>query len=152
MAKILFIEDEEFLMEGLIFEMRDNGHEVIVTPNGEKAITYLKNDQQDFDLIILDVMLPTGEPEGPLAAISKEIRTDELGLEILRQLREEMNDQTPVIVLTAAIDVDLKNRIIELGIARYFSKPTSLNDFMAAVNKVLPPKASTHEIKSTEIT
>ena len=137
MAKILLIEDEEFLMEGLIYELKDNNHEVIVVGDGEDALKSLNNGQHDFQLIILDVMLPIGEPTESPAAVPEEIKTDEMGLEILRQIREEMNDRTPVIVLTAAIDIDLRSRIIELGVERYFSKPTSLEDFMETVNRVV---------------
>ena len=142
MARILFIEEEDFGMEGLISELRDNKHEVIVVGDGETAIKSLRNGKHDFQLIILDVMLPIGEPTESPPAVSEEIKTDEMGLEILRQMRQEMNDQTPVIVLTAAIDIDLRTRINEFGVEKYFSKPTSLEDFIEAVNNVLSPEIS----------
>lgn len=136
MAKILFVEDEQFLMEGLIFELADNQHEVMVVGDGETAIRRLEKGRHNFELIILDVMLPAGEPNGK-PTIDKNVKTDEMGLEILRQLRENMLDQTPVIVLTAAIDDDLKARIMSYGVERYFTKPTSLPVLIEAVHDIL---------------
>ena len=135
MAKILFIEDNEFTMQGFIMELEDANHEVIVAKEAEEAIMRLQNSNHDFDLIVLDIMLSRGKPRG-LPALDENIKTGEMGLEILRQLREEMNDKTPVIVLTAVIDDDVKTRVLSYGVERYFTKPTSLIDFTSAVEAV----------------
>ena len=136
MAKILFAEDEEFLMQSFIWELQDANHEVTVARDGEEAILHLQKDNHDFGLIVLDIMLPRGSHEG-VPAVGEDIKTGEMGLEVLRQLRQEMGDETPVIVLTAVIDDDLKARMLDYGVEQYFTKPTSLTDFMNAVDTAL---------------
>lgn len=136
MANILFVEEEQFLMETFMYRLQDEGHTVTIVGDGETAIAQLKQGQHDFKLIILDIMLPIGRPEG-VPFVGEDVRTEEMGLEILRQLRQNMNDQTPVIVLTAALDFELKNKVIGLGVKRYFTKPTSLEQFIQTVNDIL---------------
>lgn len=139
MAKILFIEDEDFLIRAFVDTLVDNGHNVTLARNGEKAIRYLNDRDSNFDLIILDIMLPQGEVEdSPL--ISENIGDYQRGVEILRQLREKMKDETPVIVLSAVGADEVKNRVLKLGVKRYFTKPVSLSRFMDEVNNVLSKK------------
>lgn len=140
MANILFIEDEKFLMRAFSETLRDNGHNVTVAGSGEDAIRYLRNRDQNLDLIILDIMLPQGEVIGS-PYISEEIGDYKRGVEILRQLREEMRDQTPVIVLSAVGADEVKNKVLNLGVEKYFTKPTSPSRFMDEVNNVLSGKA-----------
>jgi len=137
MAKILFVEDEEFNVRSFIWELEDAAdHEVTIVGGGEETIRSLKSGNHDFDLIILDIMLPRGNHKGS-PVVGDNIKTDKMGLEILRQLREKMNDETPVIVLTAVMDDDLKTEVTGYGVEKYFVKPTALEDFMEAVEKAL---------------
>jgi len=136
MAKILFIEDEEFSIHSFICELEDRGHEVVVSTDGEGAIRCLNGGSHNLDLIILDIMLPRGDHEGS-PAVGDDIKTGEMGLEILRQLRIEMRDATPIIVHTAAIDDDLRARVLSYGVERHFCKPVSLTDLIGAVEEVL---------------
>jgi two-component system OmpR family response regulator len=135
MAKILFIEEEKFLMQSFIWGLEEAGHRVTMAKDGEEAIRCLKGGH-DYTLIILDIMLPRGNYEGS-PAISEDIKAGEMGLEVLRQMREEMNDETPVIVLTAVIDDDLKTKVLGHRVKEYFAKPISVRDFLDAVKKVL---------------
>jgi len=136
MAKILFVEDEKFNMQSFIWELEETDHQIIVVNGGEEAIRSLKSGGHDFDLIILDIMLPRGDHKGS-PAVGDDIKTGEMGLEILRQLREEMNDETPVIVLTAVMDDDLKARMLRYGVAKHFAKPVPMTDFMDALEAAL---------------
>ena len=136
MAKILFVEDEEFNVQSFMWELQDAGHQVVRVGEGEETIRCLENGNHNFDLIILDIMLPRGNHRAQ-PAIGNDIKTGKMGLEILRQLREEMNDETPVIALTAAMDDDLKTKVMNYDVEKYFVKPIALEEFMGAVEKAL---------------
>lgn len=136
MARILFVDEEDFLMASFIEELRDVGYEVTVAKSGEEAIRCLEDGHHDFALIILDIMLPRGDDKG-LPTVGKGINTGEMGLEVLRLLREDMSDETPVIVLTAVMDDDIKTKILDYRVERYFAKPIALADFIDAVERAL---------------
>jgi CheY-like chemotaxis protein len=136
MTRILFIEDEEHNMQSFVWKLQDGDHQVTIAKDAEEAITYLQSGHHDFGLIILDIMLPRGEHKGS-SSISKNIRSVEMGLELLRQLREEMKDATPVIVITAITEQDIKIKILSYGVQAYFTKPAPLLDFMKAVDKAI---------------
>ena len=58
MSRVLIVEDEEHLANGLRFNLEAEGYEVDVVDNGEAALSLLTNAPADFDLVVLDVMLP----------------------------------------------------------------------------------------------
>jgi DNA-binding response OmpR family regulator len=142
MAKILFIEDEDDLISAFVDTLEDNGNTVTKARSGEEAVRYLNGGDHSFNLIILDIMLPQGDVEGS-PFISENIGDYERGVEILRQLRKEMRgEETPVIVLSAVGADEVKKRVLELGVKRYFTKPVSLGRFMDEVNNVLSQKTA----------
>ena len=58
MSKILVVEDEQHLADGLRFNLEAEGYQVQVTETGESALEVLKSDPAGFDVVVLDVMLP----------------------------------------------------------------------------------------------
>ena len=58
MAKILVVEDEEHLAQGLRFNLEAEGHEVEIADDGRRAAELLADPERAFDLVILDLMLP----------------------------------------------------------------------------------------------
>ena len=78
--KILVVEDETTLRETLAYNLKREGYEVAATGDGGEALELAR--EHEFDLIVLDVMLPTLD-----------------GLSIVRILRKEQ--RTPIIMLTA---------------------------------------------------
>jgi DNA-binding response OmpR family regulator len=58
MSRILVVEDEQHLAEGLRFNLESEGYQVEVAETGEAALELLKMDSPPFDVVILDVMLP----------------------------------------------------------------------------------------------
>ena len=56
MARILIVEDEANLAQGLLFNLKAEGHEVAVEADGESALETLR--REPFDAVVLDVMLP----------------------------------------------------------------------------------------------
>ena len=58
MSKVLVVEDEQHLADGLRFNLEAEGYQVQVTDTGESALEVLKSDPAAFDVVVLDVMLP----------------------------------------------------------------------------------------------
>ena len=96
--KTLLVEDTVQLSKALSTVLRRNGHVVDCAFDGEEALEFIR--QYDYDVIILDVMMPKKD-----------------GFEVLSIMREEGN-ATPVIMLTARSSVDDKIQGLDLGADR----------------------------------
>ena len=116
--KVLIIEDDPNIVRVLELELQHEGY--LVEKEYDGLFGLRRAQDESFDLILLDVMLP---------AIN--------GLEVLRQLRTEC--QTPVILLTARDSVMDKVHGLDEGAADYVTKPFA-NDRRAM--RWLKPKAS----------
>lgn len=123
MKKLLIVEDDNDLREGLEFTFRSEKYEVISANTIKKAKECLQ--QMDFQGIILDCNLPDGN-----------------GFELCKKLREE--SEIPIIMLTAR-DTELDEiKALELGADDYMSKPFSVAVLKARVKKIL--KNTEHSI------
>jgi DNA-binding response OmpR family regulator len=116
-SKILLVEDEEHIAQGLRFNLQNQGFEVEVLDKGDKALELL--GKQRFDLIILDVMLPGAD-----------------GMEIARNRRRQ-GDWTPILMLTARDDAKDVIAGIEAGADDYLAKPFDLEELLARVKGLL---------------
>jgi two-component system alkaline phosphatase synthesis response regulator PhoP len=58
MSRILIVEDEQHLAEGLRFNLEAEGYQIQVLDNGEAALDILTKGESAFDVVVLDVMLP----------------------------------------------------------------------------------------------
>ncbi|EGS31741.1 response regulator receiver domain protein [Peptoniphilus sp. oral taxon 375 str. F0436] len=127
MAKLLICDDEKILRDSLKRYAGLDGHQVLEASNGQEALDLCQ--KEDFDLLILDVMMPIMDGFTAL----KEIRTF---------------SQVPVLMLTAKGDEF--DRIIgfELGVDDYVVKPFSSREIMLRVQAILrrSQKTSPHEI------
>ena len=94
MTRILVVEDEAHLAEGLRFNLEAEGYSVQVSGNGEEALKLLLKDKDEFDALVLDVMLPGKD-----------------GFAVAQALRAA-NNYIPLLMLTAR---SRKRRIISLG-------------------------------------
>ena len=112
MSKILIVEDEETIAELEKDYLELSGFEVEVANDGEKGLE--KALGEDYDLIILDLMLPKVD-----------------GFEICRQVREEKN--TPIIMVSAKKDDIDQIRGLGLGADDYMTKPFSPSELVARV-------------------
>ncbi len=115
--KILIVEDEEHLANGLRFNLEADGFAVETAYDGEKALQILEN--QTFDAIVLDVMMPKMN-----------------GFEVARSLREAENF-TPILMLTALGKPEDVLSGFEAGADDYLPKPFDLNIFLARINGLL---------------
>ena len=114
--QLLVVEDEQTLRETLTYNLRHEGYEVTASGDGGEALELAR--EQIFDLIVLDVMLPTLD-----------------GLSICRILRKEQ--RTPIILLTARSGEVDRIMGLETGADDYIVKPFSLGELLARVRAVL---------------
>jgi DNA-binding response OmpR family regulator len=117
MAKILVVEDESHLAQGLQFNLQAEGHTVRVAGDGETALECLQ--REDFDAVVLDVMLPGRN-----------------GFEIASTLRAGGN-YVPVLMLTARSRPEDIVQGFAAGADDYLPKPFDLNVLLARVNALL---------------
>lgn len=116
--RILVVEDEEKLAKSLKVGLEHNGYAVDTITNGEKAFKRISVNHIDYDLIILDLMLP-----------------DMDGLDITKGLRER-NITTPILVLTARDETDRKVELLLAGADDYLVKPFSFNELLARIKAI----------------
>lgn len=117
MAKILVVEDEKKMREGLKDNLLFEGYEVDAVGDGAKGLE--RAIAEEYDLMLLDVMLPSMS-----------------GFDILRSLRER-GVKTPVIMVTARGEEIDRVLGLELGADDYVLKPFSLREMLARVKAVL---------------
>ena len=117
--KILVVEDEKHLAEGLRFNLEDENYEVEVADNGKSALDTLSDKNTKFDAVILDVMLPGAD-----------------GFEVARTMRNN-GDFTPILMLTALNRPEDVLQGFEAGADDYLPKPFELSIFLARLNGLL---------------
>ena len=117
MEKILIIEDEESILMALEDNLRLEGYDVSSAKDGELGLSMA--EEQGYDIIILDIMLPKMD-----------------GFEICKQLRQE-GITTPILMLTAKGQEIDKILGLELGADDYVTKPYSPRVLLARVKALL---------------
>jgi DNA-binding response OmpR family regulator len=117
MKRILVVEDESAIAFGLQVDLKNEGYEVEVESDGEKALQ--RAGKEPFDLILLDVMLPGKD-----------------GFEVCRDLRRG-GSKTPIIMLTAKTQEAEKVLGLETGADDYVTKPFSPRELRARVKAAL---------------
>lgn len=119
MNRVLIVEDEEHLADGLRFNLEADGYEVETAYDGEAALEKFFGENKSFDAIVLDVMLPRKN-----------------GFEVARALREAENF-TPILMLTALGKPEDVLDGFEAGADDYLPKPFDLAVFTARLNGLL---------------
>jgi len=119
MSRILIVEDEQRIAEGLRFNLEAEGHEAFVAPDGEQALDVLLKERRVFDVVVLDVMLP-GKDGFTVAA---ELRAAEQYL--------------PILMLTARGRPEDVLQGFEAGADDYLPKPFELAILIARINGLL---------------
>jgi len=115
--KILVVEDEQRVAQFIQKGLKEEGHAVDLAFDGEEG-EYL-GEINDYDLIILDVMLPRKS-----------------GFDVCRELRER-GVGTPVLMLTARDAVEDKVRGLDAGADDYLTKPFAFEELLARVRALL---------------
>jgi len=122
MSRILIVEDEMHLAQGLRFNFEAEGHSVDITERGEDALTRLVKNREDFDALVLDVMLPGKD-----------------GFSVARELREAKN-YIPLLMLTARGRPEDVLKGFESGADDYLAKPFNLAILIARIEGLLRRK------------
>lgn len=117
MKRILIVEDDRSVLQGLAENLRREHYEVCAVEDGEEG--YKLAREKKFDLILLDVMLPGMD-----------------GLEICKQLRSE-GVQIPILMLTAKGEEIDKVLGLELGADDYLTKPFSVRELVSRIKALL---------------
>jgi len=117
--KVLIVEDEQHLADGLRFNLEAEGYTVELAADGKRALEILLSENKEFDAIVLDVMLP-------------EIN----GFTVAKKLREA-EIFTPVLMLTARSRPEDVLQGFEAGTDDYLPKPFELSIFLARLNGLL---------------
>ncbi len=119
--RILLVEDEETLAVGLEYNLTEEGYMVTWAKNGKEAIEYFES--KEFDLIILDIMLPYVN-----------------GFEVAERVRNT-DPQMPILMLTAKTESADKVKGLEKGVDDYLTKPFHLQELLLRVKGMLKRKS-----------
>lgn len=119
MSKILIVEDEKHLADGLRFNLEAEGYDVEIAADGEAALELLIGSPQRFHLVVLDVMLPGKN-----------------GFEVAAELREA-GQFVPILMLTARNRAEDVLKGFEAGADDYLPKPFELAILMARLRGLL---------------
>src|SRR5437588_3083378 len=115
-ARILLVDDEQPIQTLLSYPLRKEGYDVVHATDGTEALE--RFDEQRFDLVVLDLMLPKLD-----------------GLEVCRRLRTRSS--VPIIMLTAKSEEIDKVVGLELGADDYITKPFSMREFSSRIKAAL---------------
>lgn len=114
--KVLVVDDEKLIVKGIRFSLEQDGMEVTCAYDGEEALQIVK--ENDFDIILLDVMLPKLG-----------------GFEVCQQIRGFSN--VPIIMLTAKTDDMDKILGLDYGADDYMTKPFNILEVKARIKAIL---------------
>jgi two-component system alkaline phosphatase synthesis response regulator PhoP len=119
MARILIVEDELHLAQGLLFNLEAEGHEVSAVENGEAALERLVARREQYDAVVLDVMLPGVD-----------------GFTVAERVRAAHN-YVPILMLTARARPEDVLKGFASGADDYLPKPFELSILIARVHGLL---------------
>lgn len=111
--RILLVEDDELLGDGICNGLKHYGHTVDWVKDGRSAYRAITSGHESFDMIVLDLGLPNVD-----------------GIDVLKSIREQ-NVATPVIVLTARETINDRVSGLDAGADDYLTKPFDLDELCA---------------------
>lgn len=117
--RILIVEDEVSLAEGLAFNFQQEGYQVDVAADGPTALDHLQHAVPPIDIIILDLMLPGMS-----------------GYEICREIRSR-DAELPILVLSARTLSEDKAQAFDAGSDQYMTKPFALPELLSRIRNLL---------------
>lgn len=123
MYKILLIEDNEFIIKGIVYLLKQHNFDVDVVSTLSDAKKYLENN---YNLIILDLMLPDGD-----------------GIDFFKKTLTNK----PTLVLTAKDDEDVISDALDNGVEDYMVKPFRAKELLSRINKIIRKNKDNNIIK-----
>lgn len=119
MSRVLVVDDEQHIAEGVRFNLQADGHDVVIAETGEQALDLLLSERSPFDVVVLDVMLPGKD-----------------GFSVASELRAA-GQYVPILMLTARGRPEDVLRGFESGADDYLPKPFELGILLARVGGLL---------------
>jgi two-component system KDP operon response regulator KdpE len=123
--RVLVVDDEQPLREALERALRVEHYEVETAESGAQALERMKSGGHGIDAVVLDVLMPGVD-----------------GLEVCRHLRNS-GDKTPVLMLTARVEVEDRVAGLDAGADDYLVKPFSLGELLARMRVALRHRGTT---------
>jgi two-component system, OmpR family, alkaline phosphatase synthesis response regulator PhoP len=123
--RILIIEDDLHIAEGLRLNLSLKGYEVRIAPDGMAGLREWRNWRPQ--LIVLDIMLPGID-----------------GLSVLRHIRIE-DEKLPILILSAKSEPEYRVKGLAYGVDDYLSKPFHLDEFLLRVDRLMTRAEWSHE-------
>ena len=128
-TKVLVVDDEKMIVKGIRFSLLQDGYEVDTAYDGDEALQ--KANENQYDIILLDVMLPKHS-----------------GLEVLQQIREFSS--VPVIMLTAKGEDMDKILGLDYGADDYITKPFNILEVKARIKAIIRRVSGTRRDREEE--
>lgn len=123
--RILIIEDDAHIAEGLRLNLSLKGYDVKISPDGVSGIRDWKEWKPE--LIVLDIMLPGID-----------------GLTVLRNIRLE-DERLPILIVSARGEIEDRIKGLSWGVDDYLAKPFNLDEFLLRVERLLTRSSWGHE-------
>ena len=118
-SKILVVDDESHIAFGVKFNLEAEGFQVFIAEDGPSALKMIEESENQFELIILDLMLPGMS-----------------GYAVCRRLREGGND-VPILMLSARSLAEDRTQGFNVGTNQYLTKPFDLEELISRVKNLL---------------
>lgn len=115
---ILIVEDEESLVSFIAEELKYENYEVLITADGQEALTLFDVNEERVNLLLLDWMLPKVD-----------------GLTVARKIRRR--SQVPILMMTARDQVVDKVSGLDAGVDDYLTKPFDIEELLARIRVIL---------------
>ncbi len=130
--RIIVVEDDNNILELITYNLTENSYEVDTAQTGNDALE--KIIKNNYDLIVLDIMLPGVN-----------------GIDICKTIRNDYKSNVPIIMLTAKSEEIDKLLGLELGADDYMTKPFSVRELVARVKTILRRTNSKDNIDANNI-
>ena len=124
--RILFVDDEDWSVTPYFPKLQDANVDVDLAKDGDEALGLLQNNK--YDLLVLDIMLPPG------SKIGKQVEPRKAGAILLQLIRQgevpnmKTSTQVPVVIVTAVIDHQLAENLKPLAVTEVFQKPAPFDE------------------------
>lgn len=114
--RVLVVDDERDTLDLIDLTLRTAGYEIHLANSGAESLEMIRSNS--FDIILLDIMMP-----------------DMSGFDVLRTLKEEMDNHPPVVFLTAKAMPDDRQEGMDLGADDFLAKPVTRGSLLDAIKK-----------------
>lgn len=132
-ALVLLVEDQRETAQLLSDRLAHRGYAVDYAGDGASALRLLSNDTAQYDVVVLDLMLP-----------------DMDGIEVCRRMREELHCLAPVLMLSARDDIEDRLDGFENGADDYLAKPFDMRELEVRVRALI--RRSRHQMPGSVYT